>query len=256
LKKYGVWSASIPDDWPRKREDVGSERYQRRVAEASVTMFPKEKEGKHLGFFTEFETAPGETVLMKAGISFTDMEGAKKNLEAEIVGWDFDGMKVKARARWNAALDKVRVGGGTKEEKIIFYTALYHTMIDPRTLADVDGRYKGGDGKVHNGYTRRTVFSGWDVFRSQMPLQTIINPGLVNEMVRSLTDLAGETGRHYFERWEMINAYTGCMIGNPAVVVLADAYAKGIRGYDVSKAYEYARNSCERYGNGKLGLYL
>ena len=261
LKKYGVWSAAIPEDWSRKREDVGSERYQRRVAEASVTMSPKEMEGKHLGFFTEFETAPNEVVLMKAGISFTDMEGAKKNLDTEITGWDFDGVRAKTRAQWNGALDKVHVEGGTEEEKTIFYTALYHTMIDPRTLADVDGRYRGGDGMVKGGstgaagggYTRRTVFSGWDVFRSQMPLQTIINPGLVNEMVRSLTDLAGETGRHYFERWEMINAYTGCMIGNPAVVVLADAYAKGIRGYDVSKAYEYARNSCERYGNGKLG---
>ena len=253
LKKYGVWSAAIPDDWSRKREDVGSERYQRLVSEAPVTMSPKEKEGKHLGFFTEFETGLNEVVLMKAGISFTDMEGAKKNLESEIAGWDFDGVRAKTRAQWNAALDKVHVEGGTEAEKTIFYTALYHTMIDPRTLTDVDGRFRGGDGKVYNGYTRRTVFSGWDVFRSQMPLQTIINPGMVNEMVRSLTDLAGETGRHYFERWELINAYTGCMIGNPAVVVLADAYAKGIRGYDVSKAYEYARNSCERYGNGALG---
>lgn len=266
LKKYGVWSADIPDSFSRKREDIESERYQQRVAGAAVsgvTMSPKEQEGKHLGFFTEFATSPNEVVLMKAGISFTDMAGAKKNLEAEIAGWDFDRVREKARSQWDTALGKVHVGGGTEEERTIFYTALYHTMIDPRTLSNVDGSYPGGDGKVHGrgpaggaagaGYSRRTVFSGWDVFRSQMPLQTIINPGLVNEMLRSLTDLASETGRHYFERWELMNAYTGCMIGNPAVVVLADAYAKGIRGYDVSKAYEYARNSCERYGNGERG---
>jgi len=262
LKDYGVWSADIPDGWSRKREDIESERYRQRVAAAAVVRRPKEMGGKHLGFFTVFATGEGEQVLMKAGISFTDVEHARINLESEIAGWDFDGVRHAARARWNEALGKVHVEGGTADEKTIFYTALYHTMIDPRGVSDVDGSYRGGDGKIHRGDgrgpgfgagIRRTVFSGWDVFRSQMPLQTIINPGVVEDMLRSLTDLAGETGRHYFERWELLNAYTGCMIGNPAVAVLADAYAKGIRGYDVARAYEYARNSCERYGNGDRG---
>lgn len=257
LKKYGVWSADIPESWPRKREDIESDRYRRRIAEAAtsgVTRQQREQQGRHLGFFTEFATGPGEQVLMKAGISFTDEGHAKSNLEQEIAGWDFDAVRGKARRLWERALDKVRVSGGGEEERSVFYTALYHTMIDPRTLSDVDGSYPGGDGRTHQGgYTRRTVFSGWDVFRSQMPLQTIINPVLVSDLLRSLTDLAGETGRHYFERWELLNAYSGCMIGNPAVAVLADAYAKGIQGYDITKAYEYARASCERYGNGERG---
>jgi predicted alpha-1,2-mannosidase len=254
LRNYGVWSADIPDGWSRKREDVESPRYQERVAAAAVTMQPKEQQGKHLGFFTEFATTAGEQVLMKAGISFTDMDHAKMNLEQEITGWDFDKVHEKARALWNDALGKIQIEGGNEEERTIFYTALYHTMIDPRVFSDVDGSYPGGDGRIHRGdRTRRTVFSGWDVYRSQMPLQTIINPGVVNDLLGSLTNLADESGRHYFERWELLNAYTGCMIGNPAVAVLADAYAKGIRGYDVAKAYEYARNSCERYGNGTRG---
>jgi predicted alpha-1,2-mannosidase len=254
LRNYGVWSADIPDDWSRKREDVESSRYQQRVAAAAITMQPREQQGKHLGFFTEFATTAGEQVLMKAGISFTDMDHAKMNLEQEITGWDFDKTHEKARALWNDALEKIRIEGGSEAERTTFYTALYHTMIDPRIFSDVDGSYPGGDGRIHRGTTtRRTVFSGWDVFRSQMPLQTIINPGVVGDLLQSLTNLADESGKHYFERWELLNAYTGCMIGNPAVAVLADAYAKGIRGYDIDKAYAYARNSCERYGNGTRG---
>ncbi|MFL5744187.1 MAG: GH92 family glycosyl hydrolase [Niastella sp.] len=259
LKQYGVWSAAIPDDWKRKREDIESQRYQQLIAAAAttgITKQPREQQGKHLGFFTEFATKENEQVLMKAGISFTDAAHAKMNLEQEITGWDFDKVHNNARALWNQALEKIKIEGGTEEEQTVFYTALYHTMIDPRIVSDVDGAYTGGDGKIHPGkekQTRRTVFSGWDVFRSQMPLQTIINPSLVNDLLGSLTDLAGETGRQYFERWELLNAYSGCMIGNPAVSVLADAYAKGIRNYDLTKAYAYARNSCERFGNGDRG---
>lgn len=259
LKQYGVWSAAIPDDWSRKREDIESSRYQQQVAAAAttgVTKQPHEQQGKHLGFYTEFATKENEQVIMKAGISFTDLAHAKMNLEQEITGWDFDKVHAKARQLWNQALGKIKIEGGTEEERTVFYTALYHTMIDPRIVSDVDGAYTGGDGKIHSGVpgqTRRTVFSGWDVFRSQMPLQTIINPALVNDLLSSLTNLADETSKHYFERWELLNAYSGCMIGNPAVSVLADAYAKGIRNYDVAKAYAYARNSCERFGNGDKG---
>ena len=255
LKDYGVWSATIPDGWPRKREDIESARYQQCIAAAAITKNIRALQGKHLGFFTQFDTKPGEQVTMKAGISFVDMEGARNNLQNEIPGWDFDALHHQAIARWSRALDKIRITGGTEQEKTVFYTALYHTMIDPRMLMDVDGRYPGGDGKVHPPatYTRRTVFSGWDVYRSQIPLQTIINPSVVNDMIHSLVDLADESGKHYLERWELMNAYTGCMIGNPAVIMITDAYAKGIRDFDMSKAYRYSVNTCERFGNGDRG---
>jgi len=221
-------------------------------------------EGKHLGFFTEFATGDGEQVILKAGISFVSMDGARQNLETEIGGWNFDKVHAQAVALWDKALGKIDVEGGTAEEKKVFYTALYHTMIDPRTLEDVDGSYPGGDGKIHRSvgqsgahaaaFTKRTIFSGWDVFRSQFPLQTIINPHVVNDMINSLVQLADESGQHYLERWEFLNAYSGCMVGNPAVAVMADAYAKGIRGFDIDKGYLYARNTCERFGNGKEGF--
>ena len=255
LRDYGVWSADIPDGWGRKREDVESARYQERIASAAVTRGVREMQGKHLGFFTEFDVRPGERVMMKAGISFVSVSGARENLAAEIGGWDFDSVHTRARGLWSAALDKVRVSGGTEEEKKVFYTALYHTLLDPRMLNDVDGKYPGADGRVHpaGDFVKRTVFSGWDVYRSQMPLQTIINPGVVNDMICSLVTMADQSGKGYLERWELMNSYTGCMIGNPAVIMIADAYAKGIRRFDIAKAYQYSVGSCERYGNGDRG---
>jgi len=253
--KTGVWSAEIPDSWTRKMEDVTSPAYQARVAQSPVFRNVQEIEGKHLGFFTEFETKDREQVLLKTGISFVSMEGAKKNLETDISDWDFEQVRSRARELWNDALGKIKVEGGTNEEKTIFYTALYHTMIDPRAFADVDGNYPGGDGQIHktSSFTKRTVFSGWDVFRSQFPLQTIINPEVVNDMINSLVTLAEESGHDYLERWEFLNAYSGCMIGNPAVSVITDAYAKGIRNFDIEKAYQYCRQSVEKFGNGEKG---
>jgi predicted alpha-1,2-mannosidase len=255
LKSFGVWSANIPSDWKRKLEDVTSDTYQQRIAEAEVLGGVKEKEGKHLGFYTEFATHKDEQVILKTGISFVSMAGARNNLQTDIRGWNFDQVRASAKALWNRSLSKISVTGGTEEEKTVFYTAMYHTQIDPRTFSDADGYYTGGDEVVHHakGFTKRTIFSGWDVFRSQMPLQTVVNPALVNDMINSLITLADEKKLNYFERWELLNSYSGCMIGNPAVSVMADAYSKGIRNFDVSKGYQLAVNSVEKFGNGEKG---
>jgi len=252
---FGVWSAAIPNDWSRKREGVTSDRYRELVAKATVEKGCNEKRGKHLGFYSEFKTEKNEMVYLKAGISFVSLEGAKNNLKTEIKDFNFEKVKAKATGLWNEALQKVKIEGGTTDQKTIFYTALYHTMIDPRSFTDVDGSYPGGDGKTHktDRFVKRTIFSGWDVFRSQFPLQDIINPEVVNDMVNSLIELADESGNKYLERWEFMNAYSDCMIGNPAVSVMVDAYNKGIRKFDIEKGYQYAKNNCERYGNGTLG---
>jgi predicted alpha-1,2-mannosidase len=256
LKDYGVWSAPIPDGWNIKLNEVESGRFQDTAAHALVSGGKKEEQGRHIGFFTEFATQKDEQVLLKAGISFVNIEGARANLEKEIAGWDFNGVHRQARGLWEQALSKVTVEGGSEAEKYSFYTALYHTMIDPRTFQDVNGNYPGGDHLIHHakGHVKRTIFSGWDVFRSQMPLQTIINPGLVNDMIDSWISLAAENGTHYFDRWEFLNAYSGCMVGNPSISVIADAYAKGIRDYDTGKAYAFCVHTAEKYGNGAKGF--
>ncbi len=255
LKKYGVWAVAIPDGTVRKREFVQSSEFQDLTSRAKVKYGVQNHEGKHIGFFSEFETEADEEVLFKAGISFVSEEGARKNLEAELPGWDFEGVRRQAVEQWNEALSKIQVIGGTDEQKHVFYTALYHTLIDPRMYTDVDGCYMGADGHVHHTskFVKRTIFSGWDVFRSQMPLQTIINPTVVDDMLHSLTTMAEESGRHYYDRWELMNAYTGCMVGNPAISVLADAYAKGICTVDMEQAYAYADTTSQLYGNSRYG---
>lgn len=256
LADYGFWSADIPDNWVRKRDEVTSLPYLQRVSQAPIIRDVKELEGKHLGFFTEFATKKDEEVTLKVGISFVDMQGAEKNFKAEIEEESFDSVRQKADEAWNRELGRIQLTGGTKDEKTVFYTALYHTMIDPRIYADTDGRYIGGDGKVYASdgtFTKRTIFSGWDVFRSQFPLQTIINPRLVSDQLNSLITMAEQSGRGYYERWELLNSYSGCMIGNPALSVLADAYMKGIRTYDAEKAYQYAVNTSRKFGNDALG---
>ena len=256
LDNYGFWSADIPSDISRHNNDVNSAAYQERVAKAAIIRGENKIQGRHVGFFAEFPTEPGEQIELKIAISFVDIEGARKNFMAEASGKTFENIRREAVDAWNQQLRCIEIEGGTADEKTIFYTALYHTMIDPRIYTDVDGRYIGGDYKPHQSdgtWTKRTIFSGWDVFRSQFPLQTIINPTLVNDMLCSLITLAEQSGKGYFERWELLNSYSGCMLGNPAISVLADAYAKGIRGYDIGKAYEYAKNSSARFGNDKLG---
>lgn len=252
---HGVWSADIPDDWGRKREDVCSERYREAIRQAAIHPSVLAFEGKHLGFYANFETKPDEVILLKSGISYTSLKNAEENLAAEMKDFDFDRTHAECVRLWNDELAKVSVEGGTDEEKRVFYTALYHTLIDPRLCSDINGEYTGADKKIHQTgkFRKRTIFSGWDVFRSQMPLQTIINPEMVNDLVNSLVEIADQSGNEYLERWELLNAYSGCMVGNPAISVLCDAYRKGIRDYDVEKAYRYALNTSRRFSNNDDG---
>lgn len=256
LKNYGFWTVNIPDGQSRHLADVTSREYLQRVANAEVVRSGKGIAGKHIGFFTEFPTKNGDQVELKVGISFVDIAGARNNYNKEIADLSFNDVKAQAHKAWSKSLSKVEVEGGSDEDKTVFYTSLYHTMIDPRVYQDCDGRYVGGDYKVHptdGSFTKRTIFSGWDVFRSQFPLQTIINPELVSDMLNSLITMADQSGRHYYERWEFLNSYSGCMLGNPALSVLTDAWAKGIRSYDINKAYEYAKNTSAKFGNDSLG---
>lgn len=255
LKKYGVWSVDFPEGQSRKREFVESQEFQKMVSEAAVHEGVKEFSGEHIGFFTEFETSQDEKVQMRAGISFVSEEGARKNLEAEIDHWNFDRIICENKKRWDDALSKIDIETDDEDKKTIFYTSLYRTMIDPRLYADVDGKYIGGDKCVHEtlSFRKRTIFSGWDVFRSEMPLLTIIRPDVINDILNSLLYLAEESGKDYLERWEFLNAYSGCMVGNPAISVLVDAYKKGIRDYDLDMAWAMADNTSRLFGNAPLG---
>jgi predicted alpha-1,2-mannosidase len=185
-----------------------------------------------------FATANAEAVLVKVGISHVDRDGAKSNLRAEAPGWDFDGVVRQAAEAWTKHLARIQVTGGTAEQRTVFATALYHTAICPNLASDVDGRYRGMDQKNHQDtdYTNYTVFSLWDTFRAQHPLQTIVNPELDQAWIRSLLRKHDEGG--ILPMWELAANYTGCMIGYHSVPVIVDAYVKGLRDYDHNKAME------------------
>jgi putative alpha-1,2-mannosidase len=186
-----------------------------------------------------FNTKAGEEVYVKVGISAVDIDGARKNVEAEIPEWDFNGVRKAACASWNDYLAKIDIDTDNKDQKTMFYTALYHTGMQPNLFTDVDGRYLGMDLKAHQGSVNEpmyTVFSLWDTFRAYHPLMTIIDPDLNEAFIRSLIQKQREGG--VFPMWELAGNYTGTMIGYHAVPVIVDAYMKGYHNFDVNEAYK------------------
>jgi predicted alpha-1,2-mannosidase len=189
-------------------------------------------------------------VLVKAGVSFVDVDGARRNLQTEVGTKSFEAIKREAVQSWNTALSVVEVEGATDTQRAIFTTALYHSMLDPRVITDVDGRYTAANRSIRKaeGYTPRTIFSGWDVFRGELPLMTLLKPELVNDQINSLLELAQLSGKGYLERWEIMGAYSGCMDGDPATAVILDAYVKGIRKFDIQQAYTACRQTAAGVG--------
>lgn len=185
-----------------------------------------------------FEPGKGKELMVKAGISHVGYDGAKNNLETEIRGWDFNAVRRSAKKLWDRELNQIKTEGGTPDEKTIFYTSLYHTAISPYIFSDADGRYRGMDQKIHqsDGKSIYTVFSLWDTFRANHPLKTIIDPARDNEFIETLLTKYDQGGS--LPMWELVANYTGCMIGYHAVPVIVDAYKKGIRNYDIDKAYQ------------------
>ena len=198
----------------------------------------KSFEGEDTGLLLRFDTEISEKIEIKCGISYTDLEGARNNLKAEYLEFS-DAVKNAAEA-WEKALDCVVVQGKDETDLTLFYTCLYHTLLDPRTAVDCDGRFRTADGEIKTAdYTHRTMFSGWDVYRSEFPLLTLIRPDMVNDEVNSLLNIAIDKNSS-FPKWELMGIDSGCMVGDPGLIVFADAYMKGIRGYDIEKAYEIA----------------
>ncbi|MEO5584198.1 MAG: GH92 family glycosyl hydrolase, partial [Flavobacteriales bacterium] len=187
----------------------------------------------------------GGAVLVKVGISAVSIDGARKNLEAEVPGWDFDAVKHQAEQAWDKELGRIEVQGGEPEQQRIFYTALYHSLLVPYLFNDVDGKYRGNDGKVHTGkHDVYTVFSLWDTFRAEHPLFTIIEPERTVDFIKTFLDIYTQTGR--LPVWELWGNETDCMIGYHSVSVIADAYLKGIRGFDAELALKAMTASAMR----------
>jgi len=201
-----------------------------------------------------FDEEANEEIMVKVGISAVDTDGARKNMMADIPEWDFDGLRDKAEDLWNTELGRIEVEGGTQEQKVAFYSALYHSYLAPYLYSDVDGRYRGHDLEVHTaeGHEMYTVFSLWDTFRALHPLFTITQQERTVDLIKSMLDMYDKGG--LLPVWELAANETWCMIGYHSVPVITDAYVKGIRDFDVEKAYEAMKKSSIQDREG-LGYY-
>ncbi len=195
--------------------------------------------GDETGTWFSFQTQKDEQIEVQVGISFVSTENARLNLETEQQAFDLDNTARKAYVLWDQELSKIMVEGGGHEDKVKFYTALYHTLIHPNTLNDVNGMYPGmesASNPVSSGHDRYTVFSLWDTYRTVHPLLSLVYPQQQLHMVRSMLDMYRESG--WLPKWELYSKETHVMEGDPALIVLADTYRRGITGFDVETAWE------------------
>ena len=198
----------------------------------------------------KFINPNNEPIIIKIGISAVDINGARKNLNAEIGNKDFKTVKKEAQTYWESQLEKIVIESNDVDKKTNFYSALYHTMLAPQRYQDVDGRYRGMDLNIHNAdFDYYSVFSLWDTYRAAHPLYTIIEQERTNDFINTFLAKYNEGG--IMPMWDLAGNYTDCMIGYHAVPVVADAYLKGIRGYDTKKAFEAMKHSATQ---DKFGL--
>src|SRR5690606_24145871 len=184
----------------------------------------------------------GDKIKVKVALALTGYEGAKLN-SSEISHWDFEKVKKDAEQLWNKELSKIEVTSDDKNKLTVFYTAMYHLMVQPNIAQDLDGKYRGRDNQIHNGegFDYYTVFSLWDTFRAAHPLYTLIEQERSNDFVKTLLAKHDEYG--VLPIWDLWGNETGCMIGYHGVSVIVDAYMKGIGDFDAEKAFEAIKNS-------------
>ena len=238
--------------------------------------YGRELSGDDIGYWFRYEhLAENEPVLVQVGVSFVSIDNARENLDAEQEGFDFDRVLAAAEASWKEQLGRIRVSGGTGEQRTVFYTALYHALIHPNILDDVNGEYPlmefgnpaavnsyriatgrngqaqlkmraRGVGRVAEGRHRYTVFSLWDTCRGLHQLLTLVYPEKQIDMVRSMVAMYREWG--WMPRWELYGRETFTMEGDPAIPVITDTYLKGLTDFDVRTAYEAFVKSADSPG--------
>ena len=216
------------------------------------TSYLKEMSGDDIGTWFTFDTREGETIEVSIGVSFVSIENARENLEAEQAGRTFDDLRQAARAAWRNDLSRILVEGGTDDQRTVLYTALYHFLIHPNILNDVNGEYPAMESnEIHTTQGRRyTVFSLWDTYRNVHQLMTLLFPDRQLDMVRTMIDMYREHG--WLPKWELYGRETLTMEGDPAIPVIVDTWMKGLRDFDLETAYEAMRKSATAPGAENL----
>lgn len=214
--------------------------------------YGKDIAGDDIGAWFTFNTSEGEEIEAAIGVSFVSIENARENLEQEQSGRHFSEIREEARKKWNDDLGRIMVEGGTKEQKTVFYTALYHTLIHPNILQDVNGQYPQmeGDKILVTKGDRYTVFSLWDTYRNLHQLMTLVYPERQIEMVKTMIDMYREHG--WLPKWELYGRETLTMEGDPSLPVIVDTWMKGLRDFDINLAYEAMYKSATTSGKDNL----
>lgn len=245
--------------WARNQKIYFCSRFSRPFRQMTVDSAEVVQEGKRIGTSViarfDFKTQPEEQITVSTAISGVSMDGAARNLVAEVPDDHFDYYREQVRKQWNEELGRIEITTDDKDERAKFYTALYHSMIAPTIYSDVDGRYKGPDGQTHlaEGWVNYGTFSLWDTFRAAHPLYTILDTKRTADMVNSLLAFYEQNGR--LPVWNFQGSETDMMIGYHAVPVIVDAYLKGIEGFDARKALDacVATANLDEYRG--IGLY-
>jgi predicted alpha-1,2-mannosidase len=234
--------------WAADQHVFFAVRFSEPVSESVITTVGGN--GGTVGYFKFLK----KDIMAKVGISSISIENAIANLDSSLPGWDFETTKKAASDAWEKELSSIHIKSDSKDQKIIFYTSLYHTMVAPALFSDTNGEFKGtkGDTQKANGYKRYTVFSLWDTYRALHPLFTLTQQSRVNDMVKSMLDHYKQDG--ILPVWELEGNETFCMVGNHSISVIAEAILKGIGDFDQHLAYE-AMKVTSLHDRDGMGLY-
>ena len=251
-EKSGFWKMQRPMKGVEAEWDHDNGRYK------LYTNYGRPISGDDIGVWMSWDDAPeGFQVEVEIGVSFTSVENARLNLEAETDGKDFASICADARREWNDDLSRIIVEGGSEKQKEVFYTALYHTLIHPNVLNDVNGDYPlmesdaiGNISKTAAGNDRYTVFSLWDTYRNLHQLLTLVYPDRQEAMVNSMLDIYREHG--WLPKWELFGRETLTMEGDPSIPVIVDTWSKGLRNFDINLAYEAMKKGADTPGAQNL----
>lgn len=245
-KQMGYWKKQremkgVEADW-----DVHSGKYK------LYTKYTREMSGDDVGVWFTYDTEQNEAIEVKMGVSFVSIENARLNMHTEQPGFNFDKVAADARTAWNNELSRILVEGGSKEEKAVFYTGLYHVLIHPSILQDVNGEYPAMESlkTMKTSGNRYTVFSLWDTYRNVHQLLSLVYPERQIDMVRTMIDMYKESG--WLPKWELFGRETLTMEGDPSIPVITDTWFRGIRDFDVETAYEAMKKGATTPGEFNL----
>ena len=245
-KSMGYWKKQREMKGVEAEWDIYSGKYK------IYTKYNREMSGDDVGVWFTYDTEENEAIEVKMGVSFVSIENARLNMNTEQPDFNFDKVKATASNMWNSDLSRVKVEGGSKDDKTIFYTALYHLLIHPNIIQDVNGEYPMMESlKVgHTTGNRYTVFSLWDTYRNVSTLMTLLFPERQLDIIRTMIDMYKESG--WLPKWELYGRETLTMEGDPSIPYIVDAWMRGLRDFDVETAYEAMRKGATTPGEFNL----